>query len=722
MKRCIVITLACIAAFAGCAGQQDYDKAQRLYQLRQYDEAVAEIDKALASDPGNKKYIDLRASVTQEAARVEYQRGQQFYEKRQLDQALLAFEKAKNYSPDFKEAQQAYESVKKRKLIVQTVLTDVPQLLASNKPDEALAKLAEIEAFAASFPEIADLKAQALAASTIMHTKQGNACLAQGKFEEARKEFFVALNRTPNYRPAAEGRAKAEAELSAAKLVEEGQALLGSNQYEAAYAKFREAMKIVPGHKAALQAMIDTGGRWARALYDQGKTLEEKGDFDSLSEALRDYERAGALTERFADLDERVSTLKAKLAAEFLRRAEQYTQLGDEYLGLALIDYKMTLYCDPSQVEVARKAAEVKDAFERRRAFYIDIQAVDHSSAGNSFGKQIAQILKETALASGMSDVYVTAPFETSSGASAVPVAGGMPGRRLTIFAQLLSENVETPGKDKPEIVRSHYKLGTRFAPNPQYQTAREALAEAEAQLTEVSQRNDEALVAVRVAQTPEEKAVAESDADVQRRRLNDAEDNVTNARKALAATAEQVEQEIFQPYDYKVYTVTMNAKVEVSLEVGDPDTGATRRLQLIDGTATAQDTYNEGVSATDSEGVTPKAQNLPTESELLAAARKDTADKAVVWLKQTLGELSVRYYQKAKDLQEVGNVEGASEYFYAFYLSTPDKNSQEALEAVNYVRINTHLITPEETKPVRPVDSVPTGQVLLDSTASGRP
>jgi len=721
MKTRIVFAFACIAVLVGCAGQQDYDKAQRLYQLRQYDEAIAEIDKALATNPDNKRYIDLRSTVRQEAARAEYQRGQAFYERRQLDQALIAFEKAKNYNPDFKEAAQAYESVKQRKLVVQTVLTDVPQFLADNKPDEALAKLAEVETFAANFPEIGDLKARALAASTIMHTKQGNACLAQGKFEEARKEFFVALNRTPNYKPAAEGRAKAEGELAAAKLVDEGKALLANNQYEAAYAKFKEAMKIVPGQKAALEAMIETGSRWARALYDQGKTLEEKGDFDSLTEALRCYERAGALTERFADRDERVAALKAQLAGEFLRRAEQYSQLGQDYIGLALIDYKMTLYCDPSQVEVARKAAEVKDAFDRRRAFYIDIQAVDHSSAANSFGKQIAQILKETALASGMNDVFVTAPYETGSGASAVPAAGGMPGRRLTIFAQLVSENVETPGKDKPEIVRSRYKLGTRFAPNPSYQTAKEALAEAEAQLTEVSQRYEEALQAARVAQTPEEKDAAESDADVQRRRLNDAEDNVTNARKALAATPEQVEQEIFQPYDYKVYTVTMNAKVEVSLEVGDPDTGATRRLQLIDGTATAQNTYNEGVSATDSEGVTPKAENLPTESELLAAARKDTADKAVAWLKQTLGELSVRYYQKAKDLQEVGNTEAACEYFYAFYLSTPDKNSPEAFEAINFVRLNTHLITPEETRPVRPVDSVPTGPVLLDSTSSGR-
>lgn len=704
MKKCLIAAVAAVAAMlAGCAGQQEYDTGQRLYQLRQYDEAITYLDKAVASDPANEKYQELRTKARQEAARSEYQRGLAFYEKRQLDQALVAFEKAKTYNPEFKEAFQAYATVEQRKNILQTILTDVPALIATGKPDEALTKLAEVEPFATNFPEVADLKARALAASTIEHTKKGNIYLAEGKYDEARKEFFVALNRTPNYRPAAEGRARAEAQLAAAALVEQGKALLAKSEYEAAYTKFRQAIEIVPGHKDALAAMIDASQKWARALYDEGAALEEKGDFDSLAEALRRYERAGALTERFENLNERIAALKGRLAAEFLRRAEQYSQLGGDFLGLALINYRMSLECDPSQIEVSRKIAQVKDAFDRKRAFYIDIQASDHSSAATSFGKQLAQILKEAALAANTSNLYVTAPYDTASGSAAAPVTSGMSGRRLTIFTTLLAEDVVTSGKTKPELVRSRYKLGTRFVYNPAYQEAKKVLANAEAQLTEVEQRYNDELAVLARADTPEDKAAAADEVDFQRRRLYDAQDNVTKARNGLAATPEQVEEEVFQPYDYKVFNVVMNAKVEVSLEVGDPDTGAVRTLQVVSGAAQAQDTYNEGVSATDANNVQLDPENLPTESELLESARKDTATKAVAWLNETLGNLSQRYYQQAKDLEEIGNVEGASESFYAFYLSTPDKQSAEALEALNYVRANTHLITPEETQPVRP-------------------
>ena len=95
---------------------------------------------------------ELLTKIKQDAARAEYQRGLQFYEKRQLDQALVAFEKAKSYNPSFAEATRAYETVRQRRDLVQTVVTDIPNLIAAGKPDEALAKLAEVEQFAADLP------------------------------------------------------------------------------------------------------------------------------------------------------------------------------------------------------------------------------------------------------------------------------------------------------------------------------------------------------------------------------------------------------------------------------------------------------------------------------------------------------------------------------------------------------------------------------------------
>jgi tetratricopeptide (TPR) repeat protein len=687
MRRLLAIAIVA-AALAGCAGQQDYDMAMRLYQVRQYDEALQHVQTAVRNDPENARYRELLTKIRQDAARAEYQRGLQFYEKRQLDLALVAFEKARTYNPEFTEAATAYDTVKQRRDLIQAVVKDIPTFIASGKPDEALAKIDEIGQFAANFPELPNLKMQALAASTVAHAKQGIVHMQAGRFEDARKEFIIALHRTPNYRPAAEGLAAAEAQMEAARL-------------EEAFALLQQALKVVPGHAGARAAMVDLTSEWARALYDQGRALEEAGGFDDLAEALRKYERASALTERFADVAQRIANIRSQLTAEFMRRAQQYEQLGPEYLGLALINYRMALHTDESLVEVSRRIAQMDRAYDGRRAFYIDIRPADTTSAGASFTRQLAQQLKEAALMSGIENLYVLASYDGTAGASAP--SPGSPGRRLVIFTSLLKEDVTTTGENKPETVRSRYRVGTRFAPNPVFQEARRALAQAQAQETEVQQDYEDALARLRQADTPEEADAAEADVDFERRRWYDAQDNVTVAQKALAETPEDVEQEVYQPYDYLVFSVTMDAQVEVSLEVADPESGVVRKLRVIGGEAAANDRYTEAVSATDAENAKPDPKELPTSSELLASARKDAAGKAVGWLKETLAQLSIRYYQDAKELEEIGNTEGAAELFYAFYLSTPDKQSPEAKEAIAFIREHTHLITPEEVAPLRP-------------------
>jgi hypothetical protein len=274
----------------------------------------------------------------------------------------------------------------------------------------------------------------------------------------------------------------------------------------------------------------------------------------------------------------------------------------------------------------------------------------------------------------------------------------------------VLSETPLVTGQNKPQVMRSQYKVGTRWSLNPAYETARQGLADAEATLSDVGQRFHDSEDALRLA-TPAGQPAAAADFEFERRRTYDEEDKVTAARKALAATPSQIEEEVYQPYDYKVFSVTMQAKVEVSLEMGDPDTGASKSLDVISGTASAESKYNEGVLATDSAGITVAAQNLPTESELMAEARKNAATNAVEWLNKSLGQLSIQYYQRGKDLADIGNTEGASEYYYAFYLSTPDKQSAEARTAIEYVRAHTHLITDDETQSPNPAVGAAAGK-----------
>jgi len=199
-----------------------------------------------------------------------------------------------------------------------------------------------------------------------------------------------------------------------------------------------------------------------------------------------------------------------------------------------------------------------------------------------------------------------------------------------------------------------------------------------------------------------ENREAVAADGGLEKRGCYDAQDRGAGLGTKVARTPEQMEDEVFQPYDYRVYTVIMNAKVEVSLEVADPDTFAVKNLEVMSGTASAQSTYNDGVSATDANGVTPQAESLPSESELVSQARVSTAGRAVEWLKKSLGSLSVQYYQRGKDLAEIGDTEQAAEYYYAYYLSTPDKESPESLEAIDYVRRHTHLVTADETESPR--------------------
>ncbi len=701
-KIYVIAAVIGVLLVAGCAGEHEYTVGQRFLELKQYEEAVAHAEKAVEEDSSNKKYRALLDAARKAAAESEYNRGLFFYGKNQIGEALDAFRKAIKYDPGFEDARRAYESAAKRRDIISKVLTEIPALMAAGRPDEALKKVIEVQPYSADFPGIRKLKAKALQQSTVLHIKRGNVSLKNGDYENARTEFQIALNRSPGSPLAVEGLSKTMARIKAAGLVAQGKKLIDQGRFAQGYAKFDEALRIVPGYPDAVKARVEAGSRWAKALCDEARALEKKGGFDNLAEALRRWERAGALAEPPSDLDGHIAALKKTLAGEFAHRGRQYEELGQEYLGLALVNYLMALHCNPGQAELSRKVVSLKEAFDKRRAFYIDIRSADESSKGASFSKQLTQTLKKTVISSGIKDLYVVAPYNRLGMPTGLSEERGLAGRRLTIFTSLLSEDVIVKGSNKPETVRSYYKIGTRNVPNPQYAKARQNVADLESREIQAKHDYEDALADYRNAD-PADKEALWGEVETYRQDYEDAEDDTAKARKVLANTDEWIEQEVTQPYNYTVYTVTMEAKVEVGISVADPDTGAYKDLETISGTSKAQDTYNEGVQATDTRGVEVDPKELPTKSELLISARADAAQKTVAWLKGILTELSMQYYERAKQAAEIGNIEGAAEYYYAFYLCAPDKHSPKALEAIEYVRNQTHLITPDERTPPVP-------------------
>lgn len=694
----IVAALLAAVILAGCAGQQEYARGRRYFELEQYEEAMKAAEIAVEKDPGSREYRTFLDEVRQTAARDEYNRGLLLYGRNQLSAAIAAFERATRYDPDFAAAEKAYRSVRERRDVVAEIVSAIPGILAADNPDEALNRIVEIQVYSGEFPKITALKVRALEQSTILHAKRGSLALQDGMFDEARIEFQIALNRTPGYSPAVEGLSRATAQIRAGSLLEAARGLMAQGRYSQAHDKLQEALAVVPGHAGTTEALGEVINRWSQALYEEALELEEAGGFDNLAEALRRYERAASLAAVMPDIEDRIEALKTALAPQFKARGEQYEELGHDYHGLALINYQTSLYCDPGQVELSRKVAVLKEAFDNRRAFYIDIRSEGESSVGSSFSKELTQTLKKAVIASGIRDLYVVAPFEGAGSASALAEQRGLAGRHLTIFTSLLSEPVTVRGENKPEVVRSTYRVGTRYIPNPEYHEARRALAEAKARENEVQQDYERLLAEFRRADEEDRDTIL-GDLEFQRSLLDDAEDETIEEERKLAATDEQVEKEVFQPYDYLVYTVTMEARVEVSLEVADPYRGATKTLEVITGTARAEDAYNEGVQPTDTANAVNNPRDLPTQSELLEAAREDAAEKAVAWLQSALTELSLQYYNRARELEELGNIEGAAEYYYAFYLSAPEKSSPRAREALEFVREQTHLIMPEERR-----------------------
>ncbi len=702
LRRAILTILAlAVALAAGCAGQQDYVRARRYFELEQYDEAIRAAQAAVEKEPVNREYREFLQQVRETAALAEYNRGLFLYGRGQLSQAIDAFERATHYDSDLEEAQQAFLSVRQRRDMIADIVSDIPALLADGKPDEALNRIIEIQGYAHEFPRIRELKTRALEQSTILHTSRGMRALEEGRYDDARTKFQIALNRTPGYSPAVDGLSRANARIRAQALFEQGRRLMNEGRYSQAYDRFTEALGVVPEHEGAVEALKEVADVWARALYEQGLELERAGGFDNQAEALRRYERAGALGAVIPDMEERVEALKAALAPQFRLRGEQYEELGRDYTGLALINYQMSLYCDPGQVELARRVAQIKEEYDRRRAFYIDIRAEQDASAHVSFARLLAQILRRTVIESGIRDLYVVAPFDAAGMASALAEQRGLAGRHLTIFTSLLSEPVTIRGEGSPDVVRSTYRVGTRYVPNPDYRAIRRELAEARGEDNIYRQEYERLLVEFRRATEPDERERIVDELEFLRGTLEATEDEIIEIERRLARTDPEIEQEVFAPYDYLVYTVTMEARVEVSLEVADPYTGATKTLEVISGRSSAEDTYTEGVHAEDSEGVEHDPRRLPTESELLEKAREDAAQKAVEWLESTLTELAMQYYNRARELDEMGNVEAAAEYYYAFYLSVPDKTTPEAREALDYVRNQTHLIVPEEKTPL---------------------
>jgi hypothetical protein len=167
----------------------------------------------------------------------------------------------------------------------------------------------------------------------------------------------------------------------------------------------------------------------------------------------------------------------------------------------------------------------------------------------------------------------------------------------------------------------------------------------------------------------------------------------IEGEKSKLAQIPETLLQDIIQPYNYIKRTFTLGAYVEVTFRASDSFSSAALRTDGAKVELPKTVAVLENVKPEDTEGVVEEG-TPPDEIQLLAEAEAKVQDEIVVKVRQWIESVPARVLQDARDAASHDDKEAAAEKYILYLNVTPEKNTVERQEAVNFLRHEFNVMT----------------------------
>jgi tetratricopeptide (TPR) repeat protein len=658
--RLVAAALA-LALLAGCAYEKAYKRGDRLSREGQYEQAVAQLEKAIRlaeeenRDRTADKYRERLAEVKLEAGQFFYREAQLRFGRADLGEAQGLIEQAVKFCPQ----DQTYEAFRRR--VVQAIAeaeqvrADALSLAEQRQWQAAVQRMNEALALHRTLPGgDADLK-RIRERAYRYYVDRANERLLEGNLAEAESEAQAAML----YQGAGQ-EAKAVIQTvkdrrEAAVLIERGRKLLDQGQAQEALVSLERAARLHPSHPEVSGLLLRAKQAVCDGWLQQGRTAAAAHDYPT---ALRLFQKSQDLLDSYGGVATLLADVRSQLAGLHLEASRQYQQEGAA--GIAAFHAAAALTYLPDSVDAQQSLGQCLEQVRQDISYTVAFTGFkaepQQQSLAAILGAAALEHLAKTHPANVMvvertdlqaildeKDLVKMDRIDPQSGAA----AGNLEGADALIIGQVLDSKVVSDSKETG-YGESIYQDGYRAEPNPEHiqaseefnaaverlEHARRHLAEAEERLARMHHPGPSG---------PDEMARrqrAYAEVEEARHRLAHAAAEVGAAKMRLESIPPEVLVPNMVGHRYPIETYTWTAKVVCLIKMLDTATGEVLIAERAEGQAEHSDRM---VQADVYRNVPEDPLVLPSESTLMEGA----ANSAIAKLRQTLNQACAKHGQR---------------------------------------------------------------------------
>jgi archaellum component FlaC len=402
--------------------------------------------------------------------------------------------------------------------------------------------------------------------------------------------------------------------------------------------------------------------------------IKGKADEDAVRQAYDYLQKAS----KFEMADSDAVTVKLELVSDKI--AEYYLVQGQKAIdkprgtGVAL-GYLLLLEGQrfkPDNEALRNAITKYAPEYDTRGKASIFVQFRDQTSRRDSLGfaDQLSDTVASRLESSGTRGVKVLARNRDLTDPTTAT------GAQLANF--LLSGDIVQHRVDKKmdaQRLVSHYRAGTREVKSAEWLEAKRQADDAQREYERIAEANKAIFARNK-----------KKEIDAAQKMFDDQSKKVAAARSKLDSMQETELQDIIQPYNYTKRVYGYNAVVEVAYKTSEMFADSAMQADSVKVEHPKNSSVLENVKAEDSDGVVEEGA-APDELQMFAEAETKIQTDLMGKLNKWLGDLPGKVLADARDRAKSGDKEAAAAKYVIYLNSTPDQETKERNEAINFLR-----------------------------------
>ena len=597
-----------------------------------------------------------------------------------LKSAIVLLDHLKASDPSYPNADALRAEVEGAMAQVEQATAEGESKVASD-PDAAFQSIVKYAALAPELPRIDKI----IVAAFQLHRTRGDAAVNESKWDDAIGEYqralalraddgvTASLKKAEGERQTLNDKASAEAAMAAID------PLVAQKQFVEAYERLEElpagqrpfvAEKL---KSLELDYAADLTTR-ATQLTRVHLPIRGKADEDAVRQAHGYLEKAASFeTPDSEAIRTKLDLVSDKIAEYYLAQAMRSIE-KPRGTGVAL-GYLLLLEGQrfkPDNEALRNAITKYSPEYDTRGKASIFVQFRDQTSRRDSLGfaDQLSDTVAARLESAGFRGIKVLARNRDLTDPT---TATGAQLANFLLVGDIIQHRVDK--KMEAQRLVSHYRAGTREVKSPEWVEAKRRYDEAQLEYIRLSEANK--LVAARAKKKEIEAAQATFNMQAQK---------LAEAKKQLDAIQETELQDIIQPYNYTKRNYSYKAVLEVAYKASEMFADSAMQSDAVKLELPHEASVLENVKPEDSDGVVEEG-TVPDDLQLLAEAEGKTQNQLVSKLTGWVADVPAKMLAAARDKVKTGDEEAAAAKYIIYLNSTPEAETPERTEAMNFLR-----------------------------------